>query len=78
VEDGLTSERKSFALALVAAAGLLGETACSAHSQCNDGCADKWGGGGPVNLGGLPGATYSIADGINDSGQATAATLRAS
>ena len=49
---------------------LLGETTGSAHAQCNDGCAVEWSGGGPVNLGGLPGATYSIANGINDFGQA--------
>jgi len=60
------SRRKSFALALFAAAGLLGETAGSARAQY----AVEWGGGGPVNLGGLPGATYSIANGINDSGRA--------
>jgi uncharacterized membrane protein len=60
------SRRKSFALALFAAAGLLGETAGSALAQY----AVEWSGGGPVDLGGLPGATYSIANGINDVGQA--------
>jgi probable HAF family extracellular repeat protein len=60
------SRWKSFGLSIFTAVCLLGKTAGSAHPQY----AVEWGGGGPVNLGGLPGATYSIAYGINDSGQA--------
>jgi probable HAF family extracellular repeat protein len=58
------SHRKSPGLAIFAAACLLGETAGSARAQY----AVEWSGGGG-NLGGLPGATYTIADGINDLGQ---------
>src|ERR1700722_4192451 len=67
------SRRKSFALALFAAAGLLGETAGPALAQY----AVEWSGGGPVNLGGLPGATSSIANGINDFGQAVGSSAGA-
>jgi uncharacterized membrane protein len=45
---------------------LLAETAGSALAQY----AVEWRGGGPVNLGGLPGATNSIANGVNDFGHA--------
>ena len=64
------SHCKSFGLAIFAAICLLSGTIGLARAQCNDGCAVEWSGGGPVNLGGLPGATYSIANGVNDSGQA--------
>ena len=55
---------KSFGFALFAAVCLLGKTAGSACAQY----AVEWSGGGAVNLGGLPGATYSIAYGVNDFG----------
>ena len=64
------SRWKSFGLSIFTAVCLLGETVGSAHAQCSPTCATEWSGGGPVNLGGLPGATYSIANGINDVGQA--------
>jgi uncharacterized membrane protein len=60
------SHWKSFGLALFAATCLLAETAGSAKAQY----AVEWSGGGPVNLGGLPGATNSIANGVNDFGHA--------
>ena len=41
----------------------------SAHAQCYD-CATEWSRGSVINLGGLPGSTYSEAYGINDAGQA--------
>ena len=64
------SHWKASGLALFAATSLLGESTNSAHAQCNDGGAVEWGGGAVVNEGGLPGATVSIANGINDFGQA--------
>ena len=33
-------------------------------------CAVEWGGGSIINQGGLPGAAVSVANGINDGGQA--------
>src|ERR1700689_4871190 len=68
------SHWKASGLALFAATSLLGESTNSAHAQCNDGCAVEWRGGGVVNEGGLPGATVSVANGINDSGQAVGST----
>jgi hypothetical protein len=56
------SQWKSFALALFAAVCLLGEATGSARAQY----AVEW--SGPDNLGGLPGATSSIANGVNDFG----------
>ena len=45
----------------------------SAHAQCNFlsdlECATEWSGGKIIDLGGLPGSNYSIAQGINDDGQ---------
>ena len=61
---------KSFGLAIFAAISLLSGSIGLARAQCNDGCAVEWSSGGRVNLGGLPVATYSIANGVNDSGQA--------
>ena len=60
------SRWKSFGLSIFAAVCLLGETAGSARSQY----AVEWSGGGVINLRGLPGATYSIANGLDDFGQA--------
>jgi probable HAF family extracellular repeat protein len=68
------SHWKAFGLAIFAVVCLVGGMTGPAHAQCNDGCAIEWSGGGAVNLGGLPGATYSIANGINDSGQAVGST----
>src|SRR5580693_7592243 len=68
------SHWKAFSLAIFAAICLMGESAGTAHAQCNDGCAIEWSGSGVVNEGGLPGATVSIANGINDSGQAVGST----
>ena len=70
----LMSYWKALGLVVFAAAGLLGQAINSAHAQCSDGCAVEWSGGSAVNQGGLPGATYSIANGINDSGQAVGST----
>jgi probable HAF family extracellular repeat protein len=73
VRGRLTSGWKSFGFALFAAVCLLGETAGSACAQY----AVEWSGGGAVNLGGLPGATYSIAYGVNDFGQAVGSSAGA-
>ena len=40
----------------------------SACAQCVE-CATEWSGGSVINLGALPGSTYSFALGINDAGQ---------
>jgi probable HAF family extracellular repeat protein len=37
--------------------------------------AVEWSGGGVINLGGLPGAASSVADGINDSGQVVGSSV---
>jgi uncharacterized membrane protein len=67
------SRWKSFGLSFFTAVCLLGETPGSARAQY----AVQWSGGGPVNLGGLPGATDSIANGINDFGQAVGSSAGA-
>ena len=67
------SRLKSFGLSIFAAVCLLGETAGSAHAQY----AVEWSGGGVINLRGLPGATYSIAYGLNDFGQAVGSSAGA-
>ena len=62
--------RKSFGLAIFTTLWLLCETTGSAHAQCNGGCAVEWSGGSIRNLGGLPGSVGSVANAINDGGQA--------
>ena len=63
------SHWKSFGLAIFAAVCLLGETAGSALAQLNTAFATEWRNGQIINLGGLPGSTYSEALGINNAGQ---------
>jgi probable HAF family extracellular repeat protein len=60
---------KSFGLAILAAACLLGETTGSAPAQCNP-CATEWSDGSVIKLGSLPGSTDSEALAINNAGQA--------
>jgi uncharacterized membrane protein len=67
------SHWKSSGLALFAAACLVGGSIGSAHAQCNPfntQCATEWSGGSVVNLGGLSGSAGSVAQGINNAGQA--------
>jgi uncharacterized membrane protein len=68
------SHWKSFGLAIFAAGCLLNETTDPAHAQCNP-CATEWSGGSVIELPSLPGATDSVALGINDMGQAVGQSL---
>jgi uncharacterized membrane protein len=62
---------KSFGLGIFAALCLLGEITGSAHAQCEYACAIEWSGSGTFRvLGNLPGSDFSVAQGINDAGQA--------
>jgi uncharacterized membrane protein len=61
---------KSCGLVLFAAVCLLGVAAGSARAQI----ATEWSGGSVINLGGLPGSTFSSALSINDVGQAVGAS----
>ena len=62
---------KTFGLAIFAALCLLDETAGSAHAQCAIvECATEWSGGSVIDLGGLPGSFQTVANSINDAGQA--------
>ena len=76
---GLMSFWKACGLAFFAAVCLLGETAGSAHAQCDFNifgaiCATAWSGGSVINLGGLPGSTPDFAYGINAAGQVVGAS----
>ena len=64
---------KSFALALVGAACLAGETTNLAHAQCNlsvsYSCATEWSSGNIIGLENLSGSSGSFGTSINASGQ---------
>ena len=63
---------KTFGLAIFAALCLLGESIGSAHAQYY---ATEWSGGKVINLGGMPGSTSSVAEGINNAGQAVGVSI---
>ena len=63
------SSWKSFGLALVGAACLVGETADLAQAQCVYGCATEWSNGSFLYLFGPSGALFSQANDINNLGQ---------
>jgi uncharacterized membrane protein len=65
------SHWKPFGLAIFAIIGLLGEATASDTVGCYlQGCATEWSGGEIINLGAPPGYSESIANAINDAGQA--------
>ena len=59
-------------LAIFAAVCLLGEIISSAHAQCTPGrrCATEWSHGKSIELGTVPGAIASVAQGNNNFGPA--------
>jgi hypothetical protein len=70
------SHWKAFGLAIFAAICLLCETSGSAQAQCAMFlCATQWSGGSVTNLEGPSGSLGSVAEGVNNNGQAVGVSV---